>query len=303
MSLLSAAQSGVKEESQFYVIYGVPKVGKTTFAANWPNAIFFDLEDGSKGLPVTRLGSSDLPTWKSIEAATDELLEGKHQYKTLVIDSITKLEGMIHAHLCLEDKVDSIEKYDSGFGKGFTKSREIMFSYIGKLKTLQTKLGMEIILIGHCHIKSFTDPLVNQTYDRYVIQAHEKFTQIITANADNVLFVKHQVNTAVDKRTKKTKAFSDGTRVIHTEWSVSAEAGNRLGLPSELPLDYQAFREALSNTKPKSSDELVNEIKTLMSEVDQDTKSTIEVKLQEASNDPVRLMRIKKKVLEIVQSV
>lgn len=301
MSILSKVSSGVLDNSQIYVIYGIPKVGKSTFASNFPKPLFLDLEDGSERLSVERLTSKELPTLDDVLKVTKELIDNNTGYKTLVVDSISKLEGLIHKHLCEKDSVDSIEKYDGGFGKGYTKSKEIMRDYLSQLVKLKEK-GIDVVLIGHAQIKSFTDPLLNQTYDRYLIDANEKLVKLVTSNADNIFFVKHNVNTTQDKRTKKTQAFSDGKCVMQTEWSVGAEAGNRLGLPAEIPLDYEFFLKAKASSKIKSPDELVKEIKTLLKEVDADTKATVEAKLLE-TNDPQRLLRIKKKVLEIVQSV
>ncbi len=63
--------------------------------------------------------------------------------------------------------------------------------------------------------------------------------------SDNVLFATYKVFTNEEKG--RTRAYGDGQRVIFTQWRPCADAKNRLDLPFELPLSYDAFIDAINN--------------------------------------------------------
>jgi hypothetical protein len=291
MSYLSKIDKGIKAVPQMYVFHSAPGVGKTTFASKFPSPIFADLEDGSKHLDVPRLTSQDLPDYKALLAFIDELTTSNSTYKTLVIDSATVLESYIHRHVCA-GKYDSIEEL--GFGKGYQMAREELQKLMQKLRRLAAK--MDVIITAHSQVKGFTDPINNSSYDRYIIQTHAKFAEILTSTADNVFFFKHNVATVTDKNTKKTQAFSSGERLIMTEWRAAFEAKNRLNIPAELPLDYTAFQAAIENAKPKTAEELVADIKALCLKADAELAETAKEKVQQAKGDVQALIRIKAKV-------
>lgn len=299
MSLfLQKVHKGVKQTAQTYVFHGAPGIGKTTFAAQFPSPIIADLEDGSKHLDVARLTSQDIPNYKELVSFTQELAKASHDYKTLVIDSATVLESYVHKHLC-GDKYETIEDVGGGFGKGYQMAREELQKFMQLCRAL-TSNSINVIICAHSQVKSFTDPLTNSSYDRYIIQTNAKFAEILTSAADNVFFMKHAVDTVVDQKTKKTQAFGSGKRLLMTEWRPAYEAKNRLNLPSELPLDYAAFLSAIEMSKPKSADELIKEIKAMLAKADDQNRAIATQKLQEAGDNVNALLRIKTKLSTMV---
>lgn len=298
-SLMSKITVGVKNDPQMYVIYGAPGVGKTTFASKFPNPIIADIENGSSHVNVTRVTGEHIKTFQDLRILVEELKE--QNYKTLVIDSITKLEAMIHKHLCEEGNVSSIEAVDGGFGKGFTMAREVLADFIQKLRTLMDQKQMDVVFIGHTRVKGHNDPHLNVQYDRYGIQAHDKFVEMLMSAANNVFYVRYDVDTSTDSKTKKTKATYDGKRVMFTEWRAAFEAKNRLNLPAEMPFIYDAFHDALMAGKPKSAEELKADIAALLDRADQQTVEIAKVKVAEAGDDAAALTRIKIKLTEMVR--
>jgi hypothetical protein len=299
MSLLNKVSSGIKIKPQIMVLHGQPAVGKSTFASKFDACLFLDLEDGSANLNVTRLTASDLPTYSTVLGVIDELIADNKQFKTLVIDTATKLEAMIHRHLC-GTKFESIEDYGGGFGRGYTASREELQKLMQKLRILATK--MTIIINGHSSLKAFHDPVTNSTYDRFIMQNNEKFAQILMNEADSVFFLKHDVSTAKDSKTNKTQAFLSGERKIMTTFSPAYDAKTRLQLPSELPLSYEAFVKAVEENKPKSAAELRADIKAMLLKADDQNKTIATQKVTEAGDDITALIRIKQKLSEMVRA-
>src|SRR6185312_11985274 len=77
------------------ILYGTPKVGKTTFASNIKGAIFLDVEGGTGNLPVTRIERDRLDNYTDVMACLNALLSQEHDFGTLVIDSADFLEKVL----------------------------------------------------------------------------------------------------------------------------------------------------------------------------------------------------------------
>lgn len=297
MSFLSKAKAGRIEKPQIFLFFSSPGVGKTTFASKFEGVLLVDLEDGSRHIDVRRISSEDIPDYTSLLKLLEELQQSPNDVKTLVLDSVGVVEAYIHRHLC-GTKYESIESVDGGFGRGYSLARAEAQKLMATLRNLSNK--MDVILLAHSQVKKFTDPVSNATYDRYVIQTNEKFAEILTSASDNVFFFKHNVSTVVDQKTKKTQAFLSGERVMMTEWSPAYEAKNRLGLIPQLPLDYKVFRQAIENAKPKSADELRNQIKLLLLKADAQTQTLAVEKVKEAGDSIESLMRISSRLSQMV---
>lgn len=83
------------------VLYGISGVGKTTLALSFPTPYYFDVEGGAKGPQYRELLKKSGGAYLGPEDGTqsfDILIEQmqalateKHSYKTLIVDSLTKL--------------------------------------------------------------------------------------------------------------------------------------------------------------------------------------------------------------------
>jgi hypothetical protein len=296
MSFLKNVTTGRQMKPMIHTIFGLPGVGKTTWASRFPNCLILDLEHGSNSLEVARISSiTDLNQFK---LALSSLLTEPHDYKTVAIDSIEALESLIADAVCKEGSVETIEKYDGGYGKGYQRSRELMREIMMTLKGL-TEKGMTAILIGHSQVKTHNDPAENVSFDRYIMRVNDKMGAVIRDLSDNVFFACHKVSTYSEKG--KTRAISDGERVIKTEWRAAFDAKNRLGLPFEIPLSYQAFSEAINNLKPKNVNELREETQALLKGLDAETRPRAEEALKKAQTTE-ELIAIKNRITTLVNS-
>jgi hypothetical protein len=79
-------------------VYGQPGVGKTWFGASWPNVLIIDChEEGSKFLPQGRFKDVKVVNCrhiKQVELVYFGLRQGNHDFKTVVIDTVTSLIDM-----------------------------------------------------------------------------------------------------------------------------------------------------------------------------------------------------------------
>lgn len=296
MSFLEMVTTGKQIGPQIHTIAGNNGVGKTTWAASFPKPLIIDLEKGSLHLDVARVPSEKVQTIEAFRATLKELRETKHDYQTLVIDSVEALEGLISDGVCQEGKVSSIELYEGGYGKGFTRTREIMREIFGDLRALQEK-GMTAILVAHTQVKSHSDPASNQTYDRVIMRCNDKMAALIRDLSDNVYFATYKVFTTKEKG--KTKAFGDGQRVMFTQWRPGFDAKNRLELPLELPLSFDAFTEACG-TPAAAPDTVLSDIKEMSEKLDDKLKATVKEQLEKYKDNQAKLREIKNRLMKYV---
>jgi hypothetical protein len=102
---------------------------------------------------------------------------------------------------------------------------------------------MTVVLIAHAKIERFENPETD-SYDRYSPRLHKLASHVIQEWCDEVFFATYKVYTKqADEgfNRKKAKGIGTGERVMFTTERPSHLAKNRLNLPDELPLDWQAY--------------------------------------------------------------
>lgn len=251
---LAQVKRGRVRNPHFVLVYGVDGVGKTTFAAEAPSSVFLGTEMGFGQLDVARFPSPK--NFQEVLATVQLLITEKHDYETLNIDSLDWLEPLVHAHVCAKNGWKSIE--DPGYGKGYVAANEAWLELIGLLKKLRVK--MNVILIAHATIRTFTDPEQNAAYDRYQLKlagngAKTDASALWREAVDCVLFANFEVSTTKEKGERKAKAFGDGTRVLYTERRPAFDAKNRFSLPFELPLSWEEYAKACAASGPSEEEE------------------------------------------------
>lgn len=297
MSFLNEITKGKKEGAQIHVIFGDNGVGKTTWAASFPGVLIADLEGGSNHLDVERISSERIPTLDVFRAILKELINLKHSYKTFVIDSIESLESLISDAVCAEGKVKSIELYDGGYGKGYIRSREIMREIMADLQSLRS-VGITSIIVGHAQVKSKTDPATNQTWDRIVMRCNDKMASVVRDLADNVFYATVKIFTTTENR--KVKAYGDGQRIMYTQFRPGFDSKNRLDLPLELPLSYEAFIEACNKDPKIDVSTLLEEISEMSAGLSEEMKKTVSEQVSKFSSRPDKLKEIKNRLMKFV---
>jgi hypothetical protein len=179
------------------------------------------------------------------------LYTDRHEFKTVVIDSLDWLERLIWAKVCADRGVKSIE--DIGYAKGYTFAMQHWREVLDGLTALRNERGMTIILIAHAAIEKFNDPSADP-YDRYAPKLHKQASAIVQEWCDEVLFATWKVFTkAKDAGFGKetVKGIGTGERVMRTTERPAHVAKNRLSLPDEMPLDFAAYAAAVAEWNEK----------------------------------------------------
>jgi hypothetical protein len=218
-------------------------VGKTTFATSAPGVVVVPTEDGLGNIQVPHF-----PLAKSFDAVMEALAAlytERHDYKTVVVDSVDWLEPLVWQRASKDNGWGSIE--EPGYGKGYVAALDLWRSYLEGLNALRDERGMTVIQIAHTDIKRFDSP-EHEPYDRYVIKLHARAAALLQEHSDVVLFANYRISTVksdIGFNKKVTRALGSGERVLYTAERPAFLAKNRYGLPDVLPLDWQAFAAAM----------------------------------------------------------
>jgi hypothetical protein len=255
MTMMQQIHHGRRHSPPRLLIYGTEGIGKSTTAAGAPNPIFITTEDG---LDQIDCASFPLATkLADVESALRSLIHEKHDFGTVVIDSVDWLERLVWDVLCEQYGVSSIEKVDGGYAKGYTHALTHWRKLLNDLNELRNQRGMCVILLAHAKVEKFEDPEFS-AYDRYSPRLHKHVTALLTEWADAVLFATRKIITKTEdggfgrERTIASALGKDGgERILRTVGSPACVAKNRFDLPAELPLSWSALMQALTrNPEP-----------------------------------------------------
>ena len=233
--------SGVQQTPVKVVLYGPEGIGKTTFASQFPDALFIDTEESTKMLNVRRF---DKPkTWADVLGMVAAVVSNPTICKTLVIDTADWAERLCEQYVCARGKVDSIEGF--GYGKGYTMVGEEFAKLLDALTTVTTK-GVNVVLTAHSMIRKFERPDEAGAYDRYELKlgnkAGNRCAAAVKEWCDLLLFANYKE--IVSEVGGKKKAYG-GQRVMYTTHHPCWDAKNRFDLKDELPFDYQQIADCI----------------------------------------------------------
>lgn len=238
--------SGRIEKPQKVVIYGPEGIGKTTFAAQFPDPVFIDTEGSTYHMDVKRTEKPQ--SWQQLMDQVKQIAGSPGICKTLVLDTADWAEMICTETICARFQKKGIE--DFGYGKGYVFLQE----EFGRLLNALTEVinaGMNVVLTAHAKMRKFEQPDEMGAYDRWEMKLSKQVAPMVKEWADMVLFANYKTYVvAADDKGKKHKA-QGGKRVIFTAHHPCWDAKNRHNLPEELPLDYAslptASREAEEN--------------------------------------------------------
>lgn len=292
MNFLEHVKTGKINRKKLIMIYGPEGVGKSTFGSQFPSPIFLGSENGTDQLDVARLPPPK--DWGEVLSMVNELATEKHPYETLVIDTLDWLEPIMHNHVLGSDqkKPKVIEDAGGGYGRWVSVVNKEWRILMEALDFARNE--MNILILAHSHVKSFHDPLKTESYDRYQLKLHsQQSCSLWKEYVDALFFANHQVYVKNGEGMKKTKAFGDGERVLHTQHSASFDAKNRYGLDSELNLDPQEVLHLIDTSMGEKAEYLYNEILELTKQFEgTDLHSQMVNSANEHKQDPVYLRRL-----------
>lgn len=266
---------GRKARAQKVVIYGPEGIGKSTFAAQFPEPVFIDTEGSTDNMDVARM---DKPTsWTILKNEIAFIKANSDACKTLVIDTIDWAEQLAVSYVCSQHQKNGIE--DFGWGKGYTYVQEEIGRLLNSLSEL-VDIGINVVLTAHAQIKKFEQPDEMGAYDRYELKLGQKTSSktapLVKEWADMVLFANYK--TFIMTTDDGKKKAQGGERVIYTNHRPAWDAKNRHGLPDQLPFDFGSIAHIFNNPVPTpqaevQQPEIAETLNTIAEEIKQERES------------------------------
>lgn len=210
------------------LLYGPPKVGKTTFCSELNNPLFLATEPGTNALSVfeNKIGS-----WKEFLANCNLLRKPGHGFNMVIVDTVDNLLMFCAEHICKENGVS--HESEIPHGKGYS----LITAEFQRVITRLAAMPFGLVLVSHSHeveMKARTGD-----YKKTMATLTGKQRKFITGFVDMILCF-DIIEKTVGNEVKEI-------RVIRTKQSKYLEAGDRTGkLPPILKLDAEEFKKVFA---------------------------------------------------------
>lgn len=227
------------------ILYGPPKIGKSTLASQWPGAWFWATEPGQAWLDVyepTVISDWDelLDLIQKVETAHPTKFGDGKLIRTIVIDTVDLLWKMCCDAICQRLGISSLADLD--YGKGWSTASDEFQRALSQI----TRWPYGLVLISHSkevEIKSKARKI-----DRTQPDMGTGGYRIVHALADIILYcyMNEQVTYAEDGT---TITGVEEERRIRCQPLSNVVAGDRTGkLPEELPMSFKAIAKCFPAT-------------------------------------------------------
>ena len=233
-------------------IYGKPGIGKTSLASQFPAALFLMTEeiniDGLKALPKAEAFTE---FWNNVKGL---LAQEDLPYKTIVVDSVSKLDELIVKHILAEEpanisaanngdkpRINTLGASCGGYGKGYERAQSMHRAMKAQLDKFTDK-GMGVVFISHVTTTKYRAP-DNEDYDIYsIVMNHDKSREVYIDDVDAVLFIKlYSGTTTLDSG--RTIVRSTDKRTLITNVNEVNVSKNRYSMPPEIPVAFEEIKK------------------------------------------------------------
>ena len=243
---LSSVKTGIR-----VVVAGVEGIGKTTLACNAPKALLIPLENGFSGVVVAK--TAMLEHFAHVTMLLDEIIQQcaaqQFPYQTLVFDSATALERMIHTAVIDMDpgsangnkKGVTMTSALGGYGKAYESANDFFEQFLKKCDVLATKYSINIVMTCHVFSSQVLDPSAGE-YNSMDILLHSPKNQktygkreMLTQWADIVGYLHEPVFVSEGKNMNKGVSANQG-RILALNRTPGYVAKNRFGVTNNINL-------------------------------------------------------------------
>jgi len=218
-------------------LVGEGGMGKTSLAALFPSPVIIRVEDGTSSVPGIAAG----PKVGSIDDVFEQietLGKSNHQFKTLIIDSISAFDLMAVTKVQKENNTKNLAKAAGGFGGGYEEVRTCHIKLKDYCDRLAEKFGMAVIYIAHTTVSAESPP-DSDAFTKYTIQCTRTksidCSEVYTKDADIIAFIKQDAYIKTDDETGRKRAIGTGDdRIVMCGLSPAHVSKNRFGISGEL---------------------------------------------------------------------
>ena len=224
------------------VLFGQPKVGKTSFAAGAPDPIIIQTEDGSAGINVPKVPNTPCETWEELMQCFRAVLKDDHDRKTLILDTLDRAESLAAAHVLKENFGGSQDKY-MAYHKGPVIAGELMSSIMVACDHIRKRRGMNIILLAHDGLQPGANAL-GDDFKKWAPSLSKYSWNRIRDWADQLGHAQSSFR-VVDGKAKEIGK----DRWIYFIGSPGRDAGCRVGyeMPERIKLNWDEYQEHMGD--------------------------------------------------------
>lgn len=218
-------------KSKYMLIYGKPKIGKTTFACSIPDALILATEKGYNAMDGVLV--QDIKTWADALIVLRQLrsAKAKEKFKSVVIDTFTILSELCEKYICSNEGVATLG--DIPWGGGYAMLGKELGDFIRGI----TMEGYGLVLIAHSK-EAVEQVDENKTVTYYSPNLSKRAMGIANQAVDIIAFA----NEKWDKE-------GNSQRYLVCRQTPNITAGSRFPeFPNVVPLEYNAVVDALVNS-------------------------------------------------------
>ena len=174
MALKKVKRKAVSNNPKSLLLYGAPKVGKTTALSQLKDCLIIDTEGGANMI------EGFIESVKNRGELINLLKEAQegHEFKYVAIDTIDKIAVWAEKAVCEEENVSAVQ--DLAFGKGFALVREKVLNTVQFLK----EIFPHVILVGH---RKWARLMADSDAIGYVFRDEEKNKLMVTFKSNEAL--------------------------------------------------------------------------------------------------------------------
>lgn len=223
-------------KGKYIAIYGREKVGKSTFGARLPRALFCNFEVGTNFLSVRKQNISKWSEFKLILRQL-EMPKAHDFYDTVVIDTVGQAYTLCEEYICAQAGVQKLG--DIPYGAGYASCKKEFESALRKI----TMLGFGICCICHSEVKKESGP--NDTVIETVAPAMpSRAADVVNRLVDIIAYI----DVDYDENGQAIRRFI-------TRRTPTIMAGSRLPyLDPVIPFSYESLVDAIGRAIDKQQE-------------------------------------------------
>jgi hypothetical protein len=223
-------------------LYGKRGIGKSTFASKFPNPLFLLTEEPTlnniQALPVV---THFLEFWKNVKELNT--LENP-PFKTLVIDSVSKLDALVVEYV-MEGNVDksgnkkrapTLASAYRGYGEGFQKAQSIHRTLKMELDRFTNK-GIALVFISHLALSKYKAPDMEDYDVHTIVMNNDRSREIYLDDVDMVGFCK-QESYITSTDSGRNLVTNGDKRIISVNLTDANVSKTRYKMPDEINMEF-----------------------------------------------------------------
>ena len=235
--------------SKSVLIFGSPKVGKSTFAAKANDVLFFNFENGTEFLPMDH-EPIPIHQWTDFKKYLKQLRDPEIQkmFPIIVIDTVTIAAQLYERYICSTQNVEQIK--DIPYGAGYAMPSQEFFNVFHEI----SMMGYGIIYLAHTKTQ----------YSEYLDEKGERIQQV-TADVDKRIF--SVLNGMCDIIGYAEKQYDPINKTMQRVLYVDPDTPDKVTggrccqhFPKVIPLDYHIFMAELEKAVKKIAEETHSEL-------------------------------------------